>query len=444
MSQTLYQDPAPSSPLADKKKHKKKESQDQIGVSATVCAHCKTTTTPLWRRAPNGETICNACGLYLKARNNKRPTTLKRNSRKAAESDCGGGNGNPLSGSCPGGGQCNGTGGSSSCAGCPAFNQNQVNRQTLVCANCRTSTTPLWRRDEANNTICNACGLYYKLHNVHRPVSMKRSVIKRRKRVIVADNTSDEEDAEEPEEPEEQQLLQQQGLSPQSSPVPVPASENGGSGSSSNADDNNQGSAARKTKRHRVIKNNHNHNHNSNGCVPAIEDYIIPKRSNIPMTNTTTTTTAASNPLSVSMSMSTFGRRGPSPRTPPMGAEERTLPHIEKMYSLPSQMDDAAPTYSHSSSVGTLSLPPISSQWQPHRFQTHDPAPHQRLPPIHLPSLTSSGTPVYPELTEFDATLEHLQRLRRRVKPDQIHAFSQLLQAFKEIEFKAEEILDKN
>ncbi|PKK79576.1 GATA-domain-containing protein, partial [Rhizophagus irregularis] len=52
----------------------------------------------------------------------------------------------------------------------------------LLCANCGTNTTPLWRRDEAGNTICNACGLYFKLHNVHRPVTMKRSVIKRRKR----------------------------------------------------------------------------------------------------------------------------------------------------------------------------------------------------------------------------------------------------------------------
>ncbi|KAI9302186.1 hypothetical protein BJ944DRAFT_140457, partial [Cunninghamella echinulata] len=50
------------------------------------------------------------------------------------------------------------------------------------CFNCQTTTTPLWRRDESGNTICNACGLYYKLHHVHRPVTMKRNVIKRRKR----------------------------------------------------------------------------------------------------------------------------------------------------------------------------------------------------------------------------------------------------------------------
>ncbi|ORY94926.1 hypothetical protein BCR43DRAFT_442789, partial [Syncephalastrum racemosum] len=50
------------------------------------------------------------------------------------------------------------------------------------CYNCDTTATPLWRRDENGNTICNACGLYYKLHNVHRPLSMKRTVIKRRKR----------------------------------------------------------------------------------------------------------------------------------------------------------------------------------------------------------------------------------------------------------------------
>ena len=31
-----------------------------------MCANCKTTQTTLWRRNSNGETVCNACGLYHK------------------------------------------------------------------------------------------------------------------------------------------------------------------------------------------------------------------------------------------------------------------------------------------------------------------------------------------------------------------------------------------
>ncbi|KAG2232029.1 hypothetical protein INT48_000584 [Thamnidium elegans] len=52
----------------------------------------------------------------------------------------------------------------------------------IICTNCQATTTPLWRRDAAGKTICNACGLYYKLHHVHRPATMMRTVIKRRKR----------------------------------------------------------------------------------------------------------------------------------------------------------------------------------------------------------------------------------------------------------------------
>ncbi|CAO3654603.1 unnamed protein product [Mucor hiemalis] len=52
----------------------------------------------------------------------------------------------------------------------------------IICANCQATTTPLWRRDAEGKTICNACGLYYKLHHVHRPANMMRTVIKRRKR----------------------------------------------------------------------------------------------------------------------------------------------------------------------------------------------------------------------------------------------------------------------
>ncbi|KAI9695701.1 MAG: hypothetical protein M1820_008464 [Bogoriella megaspora] len=52
-----------------------------------------------------------------------------------------------------------------------------------VCQNCSTSTTPLWRRDELGSVLCNACGLFLKLHGRSRPISLKTDVIKSRNRV---------------------------------------------------------------------------------------------------------------------------------------------------------------------------------------------------------------------------------------------------------------------
>lgn len=53
------------------------------------------------------------------------------------------------------------------------------------CTNCRTQTTPLWRRNPDGQPLCNACGLFLKLHGVVRPLSLKTDVIKKRKRSAV-------------------------------------------------------------------------------------------------------------------------------------------------------------------------------------------------------------------------------------------------------------------
>lgn len=185
--------------------------------------NCGTTSTPLWRRDINGKIICNACGLYEKARQAPRPPGIKRRtstpstSKEAlphvkpeiataeppSQSSAAAGatfiapatGAHPPRGTCPGGGHCDGTGGNSGCSGCPAFN-NRVARAaqaaavaaTIVakgstngthypdiapgpkphstahsnemqCQNCGTTNTPLWRRDEDGKPICNACGL---------------------------------------------------------------------------------------------------------------------------------------------------------------------------------------------------------------------------------------------------------------------------------------------
>lgn len=55
-------------------------------------------------------------------------------------------------------------------------------QQQQQCNNCGTTTTPLWRRSPEGYPLCNACGLFYKLHGVIRPLSLKSNVIRKRKR----------------------------------------------------------------------------------------------------------------------------------------------------------------------------------------------------------------------------------------------------------------------
>ena len=64
-------------------------------------------------------------------------------------------------------------------AGAAAQGENGV---PTTCTNCFTQTTPLWRRNPEGHPLCNACGLFLKLHGVVRPLSLKTDVIKKRNR----------------------------------------------------------------------------------------------------------------------------------------------------------------------------------------------------------------------------------------------------------------------
>lgn len=55
-------------------------------------------------------------------------------------------------------------------------------RVDLSCTNCGTQTTTIWRRNMRGDMVCNACGLYFKLHGVDRPVTMRRDTIHTRRR----------------------------------------------------------------------------------------------------------------------------------------------------------------------------------------------------------------------------------------------------------------------
>lgn len=55
-------------------------------------------------------------------------------------------------------------------------------RVDLSCTNCGTQTTTIWRRNVKGEMVCNACGLYFKLHGVDRPHTMRRDTIHTRRR----------------------------------------------------------------------------------------------------------------------------------------------------------------------------------------------------------------------------------------------------------------------
>ena len=111
------------------------ENEKYAGARKRVCCNCGVTSTPFWRKSPAGLCYCNACGLYLRTHNSMRPLNLTKN--------------------------------------------REIRRSKTrpdSCENCGATETPMWRKSSDGLMVCNACGLYHKLHSQHRSIKIRRNV----------------------------------------------------------------------------------------------------------------------------------------------------------------------------------------------------------------------------------------------------------------------------
>lgn len=112
-----------------------------------VCDNCRGTHTPLWRRGPNDELLCNACGVFYKVHKKHRPATLSKYKYFGSPS---------------------------------SHISDTLSHETKIqCNNCSATATPMWRKAPDGSLLCNACALYFKCHKRPRPASSSKPSISR-------------------------------------------------------------------------------------------------------------------------------------------------------------------------------------------------------------------------------------------------------------------------
>ncbi|ORZ01233.1 hypothetical protein BCR43DRAFT_486595 [Syncephalastrum racemosum] len=160
------------------------------------CYNCHVTKTPLWRRTPDRiHSLCNACGLYYKQYGTHRPLHIRQKQQQQQQQQqqqLGSSDKRSIpSASSP----------PSTPPLLPPTTVGDVSTlQTPVaedqhCANCLQTNTPLWRKNDRGESVCNACGLYAKLHHRDRPPTMRKPKVQKRRRATNAElkiSTEDE------------------------------------------------------------------------------------------------------------------------------------------------------------------------------------------------------------------------------------------------------------
>ncbi|KAF9146306.1 hypothetical protein BGX30_001957 [Mortierella sp. GBA39] len=194
-SDTISAPPSPSSTTST-----------HVERSPSPESSCQESNTPKAPKTPDRRhSLCNACGLYYKQYGAHRPLNVRHklptvladvrmgampyarpsSHRMTAESSASS--------------ESDSDSGSSNAVSLPALTKMyseallrpaeqkitpplMTAKQGIECANCSQTQTPLWRKNDAGEPICNACGLYAKLHKRSRPVTMRKSKISRRRR----------------------------------------------------------------------------------------------------------------------------------------------------------------------------------------------------------------------------------------------------------------------